>query len=88
MTKYKLVFSPLAQKDAKKLEKSHLKDKCKKLLEIIAHDPFCSSPSYEKLQGDLQGFFSRRINIQHRLVYTVDSKLRIIKVFRMWTHYE
>ena len=85
---YKLLFSKLAQKDATKLKSAKLDAKCKELLEVIAIDPFTKIPPFEKLVGDLKGFYSRRINIQHRLVYEVDEQNKIIKVLRMWTHYE
>jgi toxin YoeB len=85
---YKILFSRETQKDAEKIKKSNLSDKCKKLIELITTDPFSTIPPYEKLVGDLKGFYSRRINIQHRLVYEVDEKERIVKVLRMWTHYE
>ncbi len=85
---YKLLFSKHAQKDAEKIKKSNLMGKCKELLTIIAKDPFAPVPPYEKLVGDLNGFYSRRINIQHRLVYEVVEEQKIIKVLRMWSHYE
>lgn len=85
---YKVVFSKSACKDAEKIKKSNLSEKCKKIIKIIAEDPFAPYPPFEKLVGDLTGFYSRRINIQHRLIYSVDAENRIIKVLRMWTHYE
>jgi Txe/YoeB family toxin of toxin-antitoxin system len=85
---WKLYYTNHAQKDAKKLAKSNLKPKAQALLELLAEDPFQSPPPYEKLTGDLSGAFSRRINIQHRLVYQVWPEERIVKVLRMWTHYE
>jgi Txe/YoeB family toxin of toxin-antitoxin system len=85
---YKLVYSRQAQKDAKKIKNSELKSKVEELLEIIRKDPYKSPPPYEKLVGDLTGAFSRKINIQHRLVYQILKKEKIIKVIRMWTHYE
>lgn len=86
---YKLVYSSFAQKDAKKLAAtSYQKKKCEKLLEMIALNPYQNPPPYEKLVGDLQGCLSRRINIQHRLVYEVFETEKLIKVLRMWTHYE
>jgi len=85
---YKLIYTRQAQKDAKKLAHSGLKRNASKILEIIKEDPFQSSPSYEKLLGDLAGAYSRRINIQHRIVYQVHEKEKIVKVIRMWTHYE
>ncbi len=86
--KWRLVYTKEAQKDAKKVRDSGLKQRVIKLIEIIENDPFQSPPSYEKLIGDLTGAYSRRINIQHRLVYQVDEEKRIVKIIRMWTHYE
>lgn len=83
-----LVFTRQAQKDAKKLASTHLKAKAQRLLEIVAKNPFQNPPPYEKLVGDLAGAYSRRINIQHRLVYQVLESMKTIKVLRMWTHYE
>jgi len=83
-----LVYTKQAQKDAKKLAASGLKPKALELLKIIENDPFQTPPPYEKLTGDLTGAISRRINIQHRLVYQVISDEKIIKVIRLWTHYE
>lgn len=83
-----LVYSKYAIKDAKKLSAAGLKDKAQLLLDIIKTDPFKTPPPYEKLVGDLQGAYSRRINIQHRLVYEVFRKERTIRILRMWTHYE
>ena len=85
---YELIYTRQAQKDAKKLAQSGLKRNASKILEIIKEDPFQSSPSYEKLLGDLAGAYSRRINIQHRIVYQVHEKEKIVKVIRMWTHYK
>lgn len=85
---YKVLFSKAAQKDAEKIKKTNLSEKCKNLLEIMRNDPFTKLPPFEKLVGDLDGFYSRRINIQHRLVYSVDPEQKIIKILRMWTHYE
>ena len=85
---YKLVFSKQAQKDAKKLSAAGLRPKAEELLELIAHDPYQSPPRFQKLVGNLSGAFSRRINIQHRLVYEVMEEERIVKVLRMSTHYE
>ena len=85
---YKLLFTNQAQKDARKLKSSNLKNKAEKVLEILKNDPFCDYPPYEKLIGDLTGSFSRRINIQHRIVYQVLEDEKIVKVLRMWTHYE
>lgn len=83
-----VVFTKQAQKDAGKLASSNLKPQAQRLLEVIAQEPFQNPPPYEKLVGDLAGAFSRRINIQHRLVYQVHESERTIKVIRMWTHYE
>jgi len=83
-----LVYSKQAQKDAKKLKAANLKEKAIALLDTLATNPFQNPPPYEKLVGDLSGAYSRRINIQHRFVYQVLEQERIIKVLRMWTHYE
>jgi Txe/YoeB family toxin of toxin-antitoxin system len=88
MVKWELVYAKQALKDAKKLSSSGLKAKAEKLLEIISEDPFRNPPPFEKLVGDLSGAYSRRINIQHRAVYEVFADLRIVKVLRLWTHYE
>ena len=88
MKAWRVVFTPQAAKDAKKLSRSGLKPKAELLLEILRSDPFQSPPPFEKLVGDLAGAFSRRINIQNRLVYQVLRRERIVKVIRMWTHYE
>lgn len=88
MSAWRTVFTPQAAKDARKLRRSGLKSKAEALLEILRADPFQSPPPFEKLVGDLAGAFSRRINIQHRLVYQVLRRERIVKVLRMWTHYE
>ena len=87
MSNYKLVYTKQAKKDAKKAASSGLKSKIEDLLEIIKDDPFTDYPPYEKLVGNLEGTYSRRINIQHRLVYQVYGKEKIVKVIRMWTHY-
>lgn len=86
--KWSLVYTKQAQKDARKLAASGLKKKAKELLDIIEADPFQNPPSYEKLVGDLAGAYSRRINIQHRLVYQVLEEEHVVKVLRLWTHYE
>ena len=86
--KYKLLFSPQAKKDAKKLSQSGLKRKTNELLDLIEENPLAYPPKYEFLTGDLKGKISRRINKQHRLVYEVFEEEKIIKVYRMWTHYE
>ncbi|WP_245578372.1 Txe/YoeB family addiction module toxin [Desulfomicrobium escambiense] len=83
-----LRFTHQAQKDAKKLAPSGLKNKAQELLDIIRTNPFQTPPPYEKLVGDLTGAYSRRINIQHRLVYQVLETEHIVKILRMWTHYE
>jgi len=85
---WSIVFTKQAQKDARKIASSNLKSQAQRLLEIIATDPFQNPPPYEKLVGDLAGAYSRRINIQHRLVYQIYEAKRTIKVIRMWTHYE
>ena len=85
---WEIVYTKQAQKDAKKLAAAGLKGKAIELLEIIREDPCRTSPRFEKLVGDLAGTYSRRINIQHRLVYEVLEQERIIKIIRMWTHYE
>lgn len=85
---YRLVYTKQAEKDAKKLSKSNLADKAKGLLEVIEGNPYQNPPPYEKLLGDLGGAYSRRINIQHRLVYEVLEELKTVKIIRMWTHYE
>lgn len=85
---YNLVYTKQAQKDAKKVVSGGVKSKIIKLLEIIKKDPFQIPPPYEKLLGDLTGAYSRRINIQHRLVYQVYEEEKIVKVIRIWTHYE
>ena len=84
---WRLVYSKHAQKDAKKLAASGLKAKALELLAVLTADPFQNPPPYEKLVGDLAGAYSRRINIQHRLVYEVFPKERVVRVLRMWTHY-
>ncbi len=85
---WRLIFTKQAQKDANKLSSSGLKEKAEGLLEIIKDDPFKSPPPFERLVGDLSGACSRRINIQHRLVYQVLKKQKTVKILRMWTHYE
>lgn len=85
---WKVVFTSQARRDAKKLASSGLKDKAEILLQLLSEDPFQTPPPFEKLLGDLAGACSRRINIQHRLVYQVLQEQRIVKVLRMWTHYE
>ena len=85
---WQLVYTKQAQKDAKKLASSNLKDKAEELLAILMENPFQNPPAYEKLVGDLSGAYSRRINIQHRLVYEVIESEQVVKIIRMWTHYE
>jgi len=85
---WRVLYSKHAQKDAKKLAAAGLKDKAKELLAVLSADPFQDPPPYEKLVGDLAGVYSRRINIQHRLVYEVFAKERVVRVLRMWSHYE
>ena len=85
---WKILFTKESKKDALKLQSVGLKEKTKYLLEILKKDPFATLPTYEKLSGDLVGNYSRRINIKHRLVYQVFKKERIVKVIRMWTHYD
>lgn len=85
---WQVVFSRHAVKDARKLLAAGLKAKAQELLAVLAADPFQNPPPYEKLVGDLAGAYSRRINIQHRLVYEVFAKERSVRVLRMWTHYE
>jgi Txe/YoeB family toxin of toxin-antitoxin system len=85
---WRLVFTNQAKKDAKKLTRSGLKPQAEHLLQILREDPYRSPPPYEKLVGDLSGACSRRINIQHRLVYQILDDLKAVKIIRMWTHYE
>ncbi|MGK7944945.1 MAG: Txe/YoeB family addiction module toxin [Microcystaceae cyanobacterium] len=88
MVIWKLIYTKQAQKDAKKLANSNLKNKTQHLLDILKENPYQNPPSYEKLTGDLIGAYSRRINKQHRLVYEIIEDKRIVKIIRMWTHYE
>lgn len=83
-----MVFSKQAQKDAQKIKQTGLKNKVEKLFKILKKDPYKNPPRYEKLVGELKGAYSRRINIQHRLVYEIIDSENIIKILRMWTHYE
>jgi toxin YoeB len=85
---WKLVFTKQAQRDAKKLARSSLKPQAQRLLQILRSNPYKTPPPFEKLVGDLAGACSRRINIQHRLVYQVMDNLRTVKIIRMWTHHE
>jgi len=88
MVKWELAFSKQALKDAKKVKAAGLKPRVEELLALLEKDPFQNPPSFEKLVGDLAGAYSRRINIHHRLVYEVFTKERVVRVLRMWTHYE
>ena len=88
MVTWNLVYSKFALKDAKKLSSAGLKDKAQTLLNILEIDPLQNPPPYEKLVGDLKGAYSRRINIQHRLVYEILRKEKTVRILRMWTHYE
>jgi len=88
MVSWQLIYTKQSQKDAKKLTSSNLQDKAQTLLAILQSDPFQNPPPYEKLVGDLDGAYSRRINIQHRLVYEVIETENVVKILRMWTHYE
>ncbi len=86
--KWRVVFTKQAQKDAKKLAASGLRSRAEHLLDILRENPYQTPPPFEKLVGDLAGAHSRRINIQHRLVYEILNKEKVVKVIRMWTHYE
>ncbi len=88
MVRWKIVYTKQAQKDARKLARSGLKSKAQELIEIVKENPYQNPPPYEKLLGDLSGSYSRRINIQHRLVYQVLEEQETVKVLRLWTHYE
>jgi Txe/YoeB family toxin of toxin-antitoxin system len=85
---WKLVFTSQAQKDAKKLSAAGLRSKAEKLIEILARNPYQTPPPFEKLLGDLSGAYSRRINVQHRLVYQILDDVKTVKIIRLWTHYE
>ena len=85
---WRVVFTTQARRDAKKIAREGLKSKVQDLLDLLAEDPYQTQPRYEKLLGDLAGAYSRRISIQHRLVYEVLDDERVAKVIRMWTHYE
>lgn len=85
---WKLVYTSQAQKDAKKLSTAGLRPKAETILNILEKDPFKTPPPFEKLVGDLDGAYSRRINIQHRVVYQVLKKYKTVKIIRLWTHYE
>jgi toxin YoeB len=88
VVKWELVYTKQAQKDSKKLKSAGLKSKAEALLQILQENPFQTPPPFEKLVGDLEGAYSRRINIQHRLVYQILSDVKVVKIIRMWTHYE
>jgi Txe/YoeB family toxin of toxin-antitoxin system len=88
VVKWKLVFTTQAQKDAKKLSASGLRPKAEALLALLRENPYRTPPPFEKLVGDLAGAYSRRINIQHRLVYQVLERIHTVKIIRLWTHYE
>lgn len=85
---YKLIYTKQAKKDAKKISAGGLRDQAEKLLKILENNPYQDPPPYKKLMGDLDGAISRRINIQHRLVYQILEQEKIIKVIRMWSHYD
>ena len=85
---WRVVFTKQAQKDAKKIAAAGLRSKAEKLLDILRENPYKTPPTFEKLLGDLSGAYSRRINIQHRLVYQILDNEKVVKVIRMWTHYE
>ena len=88
VTAWRIVFTKQAQKDAKKLSASNLRPKAEALLALLREDPYRTPPPFEKLVGDLTGAYSRRINVQHRLVYQILDEGKVVKVLRMWTHYE
>ncbi len=88
MVEYKILYSKLALKDAKKLSSANLARKAQELISIIKKDPFQNPPPYKKLVGNLEGTYSRRINIQHRLIYEVRQEDKLVRILRMWTHYE
>jgi len=85
---YRIIYSSQAQRDARKVNKSSLKNNIQKIIEILQENPYQNPPPYEKLLGDLLGTYSRRINIQHRLIYQIYEKEKFVKIIRMWTHYE
>jgi toxin YoeB len=88
LVRWQIVYTKKAQRDAKKLSSAGLRAKAQEIINILTENPFQSVPPYEKLIGDLSGAYSRRINIQHRIVYQVIENERIVKIIRMWTHYE
>jgi Txe/YoeB family toxin of toxin-antitoxin system len=85
---WRLVFTKQAKKDAKKIAQSGFKPQANRLLELLKEDPYRNPPPYEKLMGDLSGAYTRRINIQHRLIYQILRDIHTVKIIRMWTHYE
>ena len=85
---YRVVFTKQAQKDARQVARAGLRPKAERILAVLKDNPFQKPPPYEKLLGDLSGAYSRRLNIQHRIVYQVYEGKRVVKVIRMWTHYE
>ncbi len=85
---WKIVFTKQAQKDAKKVSASNLKPKAEKIFKVLRQHPFQTPPPYEKLVGDLAGAYSRRLNIQHRIIYQIITDEKTVKIIRMWTHYE
>jgi len=87
MVNYRIVYAKQAQKDAKKISRSNLKEKALVLIDLLKEDPFRKPPEYEALVGDLSGAYSRRINIQHRLVYQVYEEEKVVKILRIWIHY-
>ncbi len=88
MSRWRVVFTRQAQKDARKLAAAHLRPRAEELLRVVAEDPFRTPPRFENLVGDLEGAYSRRINLQHRLVYQVLEDQHTVKILRMWSHYE
>jgi toxin YoeB len=88
MVEWKVVYTRQAQRDARRIAAAGLRPKAERILEILSRNPFPTPPPFEKLLGDLSGAYSRRINIQHRLVYQILEEERTVKVIRMWTHYE
>lgn len=88
MVSWQVVFTKQALKDAKKINSAGLKDKAENIIKLLQNNPYQNPPSFEKLVGDLTGAFSRRINIQHRMIYQIYEKEKTVKVIRMWTHYE
>jgi toxin YoeB len=87
-TKWTIVLSKQAVKDSRRVKEAGLKVQAERVLQTLAENPFQTPPRFEKLVGNLQGFYSRRINVQHRVVYSIDAEARVVHVLRMWTHYE